>query len=105
MPEGSSGMAVIPVALALGATLMVLRPLGTTWAVEAVKAEDAGKALSLLSVVTWTVVILVPPAFGYLVVNLSWRAAWLLIAFMVGSTVPILLIRPVERRVTAFHRQ
>ncbi len=83
-------MAIIAIAAGIG-TLSV-RPVGTTLAVQFVPGEDAGRALALLSMVTWTSAMLMPAAVGFIVTNTgSWRLAWLIVAGIMSLSVPMLV--------------
>ncbi len=92
---GSDGGPIIPAAIAVvgGATVMSFRPVGTTLAMEYAPEESEGRALALLSLVTWTAAMLLPPFLGWIVVQTgAWTGAWMVAAMLTGASVLALLL-------------
>ncbi len=93
---GETGV-LIPAVIAVGAgaSIMSSRPVATTLAVEYVPQKHAGRALALLSLVTWTVAMVLPPLMGWIITYTgSWTWAWMVSAAIAGGSIPALLSLP-----------
>ncbi len=95
LPRDSTALVPVVIAVAAGASIMSARPVATTLAVEYVSPGDAGRALAILSLVTWMVAMVLPPLMGWIITSTgSWAWAWMVSAGVVGASVPALLALP-----------
>ncbi len=81
------------IAVAAGASIMSSRPVGTTLAMEYVPAESGGQALALLSLMTWTVAMILPPFLGWIITFTgTWAVAWIVSAAITATSIPLLIM-------------
>ena len=95
LPREAGALIPAVIAIGAGASIMSSRPVATTLAVEYVPQKDAGRALALLSLVTWTVAMVLPPLMGWIITYAgSWTWAWMVSAIIAGGSIPALLSLP-----------
>ncbi len=96
LPPGIPQWVAFLVAVLGGGSIISARPMVSTFAIEGAGIEDAAKISSILLVSTWSMFIVVPILFGYVVtLTSSWTVAWLLAALLLatGAAIPLLLRR------------
>ncbi len=88
------------ISITIGISIISSRPLISTFAIDTVGVQDAGKMSSILLAATWSAFILSPMAFGYLITETgSWLVAWKSMAAIHALLALILFLwRPLKKQ-------